>query len=150
MGEIVMNHMIEERNLSHMFGVIDSCGTASYHVGDAPDSRTLQTCSKHYGKEFMKTQKHYGRQLAKSDFDKFDYILCMDDNNLEDTKERATTQQHLSKIFKCGDFDEQQSSVGQDVPDPYYGGIQGFETVFQQVTRCCSGLIGKIMTPAQK
>ncbi|KAF9376156.1 hypothetical protein BGX21_003576, partial [Mortierella sp. AD011] len=83
MAEAVFKHAIEKRGISTEFEV-DSAGTASYHVGASPDSRSAETCRKN-----GVPMKHRARQVTNEDFTKFDYILCMDEENLRDLKDMA-------------------------------------------------------------
>ncbi|PRP79500.1 Low molecular weight phosphotyrosine protein phosphatase-like [Planoprotostelium fungivorum] len=92
---------------------IDSAGTAGYHIGSSPDSRSSATCQKHYPN--LKVT-HRARQVAREDFHKFDFLLCMDESNLSDLKsirpKDATTDLRL-----FGSFDPLNDRI---IEDPYY------------------------------
>ncbi|KAJ3127805.1 hypothetical protein HK100_009542 [Physocladia obscura] len=81
MAEAVFASLVRERGLEDHFDVIDSAGTAGYHVGDAPDSRSVATCKGH-----GIPVRHRGQKVSVGDFSKFDYMLCMDDSNLSNLK----------------------------------------------------------------
>ncbi|ORY98521.1 phosphotyrosine protein phosphatase I superfamily [Syncephalastrum racemosum] len=132
MAEAVFAHAVKQNGLSDHFGKIDSAGTAAYHTGESPDSRSAQTC-RHHGVPV----NHKARQVRKSDYDTFDYILCMDTSNLADLQEMAPPGSK-AKIQLFGEFDPQGEKI---IKDPYYGGIHGFERNFQQVSRASEGLL---------
>ncbi|KAG4089640.1 LMWPc-domain-containing protein [Neocallimastix lanati (nom. inval.)] len=131
MAEAVFTHEVNKRNLSNKFN-IDSCGTCGYHVGQSPDSRSSKTCRKH-----KVPVNHTARQIRQNDFNRFDYILCMDESNLEDLRDIAP-KKLKNKIQLFGEYDPQGERI---IKDPYYSGIDGFEHNFEQVTRCSEGLL---------
>ncbi|KAL1928793.1 hypothetical protein VTP01DRAFT_2579 [Rhizomucor pusillus] len=132
MAEAVFAHTVNQKQLRDRFGVIDSAGTAGYHVGETPDHRSAQTCRKH-----GVPVSHHARKVHKSDFINFDYILCMDESNLEDLREMAPAGTKATiKLF--GEFDPEGDRI---IRDPYYGGINGFERNFQQVSRASEGFL---------
>jgi len=113
---------------------VDSAGTAAYHVGDPPDSRMQRTAELH--------GVHDGgtaRQVQESDFDEFDWIIAMDRQNRRNLLRIADTPEKQAKIRLMRDFDPEQDDP--DVPDPYYGGEEGFENTFQIVERAVQGLL---------
>ncbi|KAI8818387.1 protein-tyrosine phosphatase [Fimicolochytrium jonesii] len=126
MAEAVFAHITKERGLSSQFK-IDSAGTAGYHVGDSPDTRSMATCRKN-GVDVS----HVGRQVSKSDFTDFDWVLCMDESNLRDLQ-RIQPKGSKAKVQLFGDFDPEGDRI---IRDPYYGGPEGFDRNFAQVTRC--------------
>lgn len=134
MAEAVFTAEVVKRNLRDKF-TIDSCGTCSYHVGESPDSRSSRTCKKH-----NVPVNHRARQIRQSDFDNFDYILCMDESNLEDLKDMAP-KNAKKKIQLFGEYDPKGERI---IRDPYYSGIDGFEHNFDQVTRCSEGLLSHL------
>ncbi|KAI9506433.1 Low molecular weight phosphotyrosine protein phosphatase [Coemansia spiralis] len=132
MAEAVFRHIVKKNRLGDRF-VIDSAGTAAYHVNQKPDSRSVLTCTQR-----GVSISHRARQVQKADFDQFDYILCMDEDNLEDllaTKPKGSD----ARVELFGTF----GSGAEDriIKDPYYGGGKGFVTNFEQVTRCSLGLL---------
>ncbi|KAF1976783.1 phosphotyrosine protein phosphatases I [Bimuria novae-zelandiae CBS 107.79] len=120
---------------------IDSCGTGAYHVGDCPDSRTMSTLKK----KGITTYTHAARKFRPStDFSDFDYILAMDDYNLDDLLElrarevkRRGTEESVGKVMLFGDFGGQKrrDGRGEEVQDPYYGGSEGFAMAYEQAVR---------------
>jgi protein-tyrosine phosphatase len=116
---------------------IDSAGTHDYHVGDAPDARAQQA-AKRRGYDMSKLR---GRQVEAQDFFRFDYVLAMDNQNLV-TLERlrpGDAQSHLGLFLE---FSERY--VEWEVPDPYYGGADGFERVLDMVEDAAAGLLRHI------
>jgi protein-tyrosine phosphatase len=120
-------HAVQERNLSSQFE-IDSCGTSDYHIGASPDSRTIENAAKN-GLDI----KHEARQLTPEDLDRFDYVLAMDRSNLQDIKELDPAGGHAHKIHLMRDFDPLEK--GAEVPDPYFGGEEGFQNVYNILKR---------------
>lgn len=117
--------------------VIDSAGTHSYHVGAPPDARA-QGAIKKRGVDISDLR---GRQVADADFDKFDYILAMDGDNLRLLKHQAPANKH-EKIRLLLSFSQQYHN--QEVPDPYYGGTHGFEENLDMIEDAVAGLIKEI------
>jgi protein-tyrosine phosphatase len=133
-AEGAFKHLIEQKGLDGFFH-IDSCGTAGYHIGELPHELTRKVAA-----ERGIVLKHRARQFEVHDFNKFDYILAMDQSNYNYLISLARNENEKKKISKFRKFDPTVS--GQpDVPDPYYGGIGGFEHVQDIVTRCSTGLL---------
>ena len=116
--------------------IIDSAGTAGYHKGAAPDKRS-QAVGVDRGYSFKGVKC---RKVQDSDFEKFDYILPMDNKNLDDLL-AICPEEHQAKVSlflsHCG-------SEEQEVPDPYYGGKGGFEYVIDLIEEGCIGLAKKL------
>lgn len=115
----------------------DSAGTHSYHVGAPPDTRA-QGAIKKRGVDISDLR---GRQVADADFDRFDYILAMDGDNLRLLKHQAPADKH-GKVRLLLSFSERYRN--QEVPDPYYGGVRGFEENLDMIEDAVAGLIGEI------
>lgn len=131
LGEAIFNSKVKGLNME-----ADSAGTAAYHVGEKPDYRSIEVARQH-GVPI----NHRARKFISQDFDQFDFILAMDRNNYNDMKELARgTTDHL---FLLREFDP-ESDGKLDVPDPYYGGYDGFEKVFQMISRSVDKLIDHI------
>lgn len=128
MTEIIFKKMVEEHGVSGDW-LIDSAGTAGYHTGDSPDHRTLKVCRKHFG---AIPEDLAARQLSKNDFRQFEYILCMDESNLANIN-RVKPANSTATIKMLGQYDPQKVL---EVEDPYYGGLDGFEAIFHQITHC--------------
>ncbi|KAJ2391591.1 Low molecular weight phosphotyrosine protein phosphatase [Coemansia sp. RSA 2559] len=135
MAEAVFQHIVEANGISEQFA-IDSSGTSNFHVGDTPDSRSAQTC-----RERGVRVDHRARQICASDFDRFDYILCMDESNLDYLRmaKPAGSKAHVALFGSYSD-----SAKDAIIRDPYYGGSKGFVTNFEQVTRCSLGLLKEL------
>ncbi len=128
----VMKAILAERpELKHI--KIDSAGILSVHQGELPDERMRQHASK---RGYNLT--HLSRPVCVEDFDDFDLILGMDDRNISDLMELAPTIEDEKKIKRMTDFAIETTM--DYVPDPYYGGSQGFELVLDLLEDCCKGL----------
>jgi protein-tyrosine phosphatase len=116
--------------------VIDSAGTHGYHIGKAPDKRSQAAgVARGYSFKGLKC-----RRVDESDFEKFDYILAMDDSNLSNLRGMSPSQ-YQDKIKLFLDF---ASVEDKEVPDPYYGGKRGFELVLDLIEEASDGLITHI------
>jgi protein-tyrosine phosphatase len=123
-AEAVFRHYVESAGLSHAIQT-DSAGTHGYHVGDPPDSRAVSTAqSKGFSMQGIRARK-----VAASDKDSFNLILAMDSGHM-----RILERQGFGKNTKLF-LDYVPGYQGQDVPDPYYGGQDGFDHVFDLVER---------------
>jgi low molecular weight phosphotyrosine protein phosphatase len=116
---------------------IDSAGTAAYHTLEPPDPRTASTLIAHG----IQGYKHGARKVTPDDFDDFDYIFAMDRQNLRNLKamkDKAQSKKpdgaRKADVRLFGEFGG-TTSGGEEVADPYYGANNGFEVVYEQVTR---------------
>lgn len=134
LAENVFRHLAEERGLGWKYEV-DSAGTGSWHVGEAPDPR-MRRVAAHHGLVYTGRAK----QFNPRHFDRYDLIIAMDRENQSTLEAWAPTSATLSKIHLLREFDP-QSDPHMPVPDPYYGGLEGFERVYEIVTRSCAGLL---------
>ncbi|WP_040279951.1 low molecular weight protein-tyrosine-phosphatase [Psychroserpens damuponensis] len=116
--------LLESKLPSNRF-YVDSAGTANYHVGDAPDPRSIAVAKTHN----IDISKQQGRQFKVSDFDTFDYIYVMDQSNFENVIKLARNTNDMAKVKLILEVDT--ATLDKQVPDPYYGGNSGFENVFQ-------------------
>ena len=121
MAEGVFNRILERENQQENFNV-DSAGLHDYHQGELPDSRMRAHANRR-----GYTLTHRSRPVTKADFDKFDYIIGMDNQNIRGLTRLAQTDEHRAKILQMTDFCTLHNAA--EVPDPYYGGAQGFEYV---------------------
>ena len=137
LAETLLRHQAEAAGLGDKYE-IDSAGTASYHVGERPDARMRQVAAKN-GVE------HDGRarQVRASDFEDFDLILPMDASNLANLKRVAANEEQAAKLRLMREFDPQAAGE-TEVPDPYYGGIDGFDEVFAIVERSTAELLRRL------
>lgn len=136
-AEGVFLHLLDQAQLEDRV-IADSAGTAGYHVGERPDPRTLATAR---GRGF--SLPGVARQFVASDFERFDYILAMDRSNLSVLERLAPDDEARAKLHLFRDFDP-ASPAGSEVPDPYYGGEDGFENVFDICTAAADGLLTHI------
>ena len=111
--------------------IISSAGVGNWHVGNPPDTRMQQTARDH-GIHL----NSLARQFQSSDFKQMDLVLAMDHSNLSALKQMRPAPELDDKLFLFRSFDPQRNN-DLDVPDPYYGGSKGFETVYQIVERTC-------------
>ncbi len=117
---------------------IASAGTASYHRGELPDPRSRETAQAR-----GVALESRSRQFERADFARFDYVLAMDGENLEDLRTLGRSDQNCEKITLLRSFDPSNPEQ-QDVPDPYYGGEHGFDLVFDICEASCQGLLNHI------
>ncbi|ARU31344.1 hypothetical protein CAP31_06385 [Sulfuriferula sp. AH1] len=132
MAEGVFTQKADQLGLAEYI-LIDSAGTHDYHIGAMPDRRARQTMAD-AGYDISGLR---ARQVCSDDFEKFDHILAMDENNLAHLKRMAGINQH--KVQLCLNFSSR--FVGQAVPDPYYGEQDGFELVRAMVDAAADGLL---------
>ena len=128
----VFQKMLDDRGLNNRINV-DSAGTAAWHTGKTPDARSQRFAKK---RGYDLSQLH-ARQAIAADFDEFDVILAMDKQNLKDLQ--ALCPSHFSGHL--GLFLEFGNSAVSEVPDPYYEGDDGFETVLDLVEGASEGLL---------
>lgn len=117
---------------------IDSAGTAGYHVGEKPDTRSIAVARK-YGIDISDQRS---RKFSITDFDEFDYIYAMDSSNYQNIIALARNNSDIAKVKMI--LEEVATLDKIDVPDPYYGGNDGFETVFQMLDKACDSIAEKL------
>ena len=130
MAQAIFEHQIKEDRLEDHFKA-QSAGTASYHIGAPPDSRTLSTLKGHG--ILFENQAH---QVNATDIDRYDYLIAMDHQNFLHLQNMSPVG---SVLIKMRDFDPLEKNG--DVPDPYYGQHDGFEGVFEILNRSIKVLI---------
>ncbi|MFV0564544.1 MAG: low molecular weight protein-tyrosine-phosphatase [Flavobacteriaceae bacterium] len=118
---------------------IDSAGTANYHIGRSPDSRSVAVAKKH-GID-ISTLK--GRQFTLSDFNTFDHIYVMDESNYNNVTALAKTKTDKTKVKLI--LNETHPDKNFSVPDPYYGGSEGFENVYNMLNEACTSIANKLI-----
>ncbi|MEH2086192.1 low molecular weight protein-tyrosine-phosphatase [Nostoc sp.] len=136
-AENVMNHLIEQAGLSEHI-LCDSAGTSSYHVGSPPDRRMSAAAATKLGIKL----RGRARQFQKSDFQDFDLILAMDRENYENILTLDQTRQYQHKVRLMCEFCSRHTL--KEVPDPYYGGEEGFNQVIDLLIDACEGLLTKV------
>lgn len=135
-AEGVFQHLVNKEGLSDYFE-IDSAGTGAWHVGEPANSKSRMTAEKH-GISLDST----ARKFEPSDLEQFDLILAMDRQNFHDLESMDPNRQHRDKFFLLREFDPIPDN--KEVPDPYYGGLHGFELVFEIVMRSCEALLNQV------
>ncbi len=135
-AEGVFRHVVAQAGLAHQI-TCESAGTHDYHVGDPPDPRTQRAAARRgYDLSVLRA-----RQVSRDDFGKFDYVLAMDQANLL-ALQRICPPQHANRLKLFMEFGADPAV--REVPDPYYGGVQGFEQVLDLVEQASRGLLDSI------
>jgi protein-tyrosine phosphatase len=135
-AEAVMRHHVATRGLERHVDV-DSAGTGAWHTGDRPDERARAEAARR-----GIAMDSRARQVHVGDFEHFDLIVAMDRSNLADLRDLAATDEHRSKLRLLREFDPAAAHASDlEVPDPYYGGSDGFADVFDLVDAACRGLV---------
>lgn len=132
MAEGVLTHKSDQNGLNY---IVDSAGTAAYHVGEPPDPRMQMTAQKHG----IDISGQRARQFSLKDFDEFDVIYAMDQSNYHNILHMAGTEEHKTKVKLL--LNEFNPGSDMSVPDPWHGGDNGFEKVFQLVEAACDNII---------
>ena len=133
-AEAVMRDLVAQAGLEHAVAV-DSAGTGGWHAGDPPDGRSVAAAARR-GVNVGGT----ARQVATADFDAFDLLLAMDHANARELRARAPGPGGAAKVRLLREFDPASDS-DLEVPDPYYGGGDGFDLVLDLVDAACRGLL---------
>jgi protein-tyrosine phosphatase len=136
-AEGVFRRLVAER-APHLQVEIDSAGTHDYHVGDPPDRRSIEAARRR-GIDLSTLR---ARTVDPSDFARYDLILAMDDENLRELRQRAPAA-HRSRIRLMMEYAPHAAS--RAVPDPYYGGAQGFEEVLDLLEEASDGLLQELL-----
>ncbi len=118
--------------------VVDSAATSNFHVGDKPDPRSISTAFLHD----IDITSQRGRQFKTTDFDDFDVIFVMDSSNYSDILILAKSTEHRNKVKMI--MNEIEPGKNINVPDPYYGGDEGFENVFQMLDKATKAFLEKV------
>ena len=138
-AEGVMRALAAEAGVDHRIE-IDSAGTGSWHVGHPPDDRAAAAAARR-GIELAGA----ARRVEPSDLDRFDLVIAMDRDNLTELRRMAGDGGHREKLALLRQYDEAAAAAGElEVPDPYYGGEDGFDLVLDVVTAGCRGLLLEI------
>ena len=132
-AEGVFRHLIKDAGLSEVVGV-DSAATHSFHIGEAPDARALVAAKKR-GYEITRTE---ARQITADDFREFDLILAMDWDDLSALQQQCPKPHHHKLMLLMRFANEFEEAT---VPDPYYGGPEGFGKVLDYLEDSCQGVL---------
>jgi len=138
LAEGVFRHVLDEEGLSDRF-LVDSAGTGGWHVGESPDHRSARSAATH-----GVTLTGHARQVQPEDFRRFEYIMAMDQSNLSDLQQYREGVGGEAALYLLREFDP-EGGPGAEVPDPYYGGPNGFEEVYDIVDRSCRHLLDHIL-----
>jgi protein-tyrosine phosphatase len=117
---------------------VDSAGTANYHTGELPDIRSIQIAQKYH----IDISDQRGRQFNVNDFDVFDHIYVMDRSNYHNVISQARNNNDKRKVKLI--LKELYPEENMDVPDPYYGGQDGFQNVFYLLDKACEIIADKL------
>ena len=131
LAEAIFRKKIVELNLQNLIEC-DSAGTANYHVGHLPDPRTIEVANRHFV-----PIDHHGQQFSRRDGETFDYLMAMDSSNYRNMVAEMGVKP--DSLFLMRYFDPENK--GADVPDPYYGGSDGFEEMYQILDRSLDQLV---------
>ena len=132
----VFREQVGERGLVEQI-VIDSAGTHDFHIGREPDRRAIMTAAE----QGLDMTDLRARQVQEVDFEQFDYVVAMDQQNL-DALQNSCPEPFLGRLSLLLDWTD---GWGTEVPDPYYGGDEGFTRVLEMVTSACRCLLEHIV-----
>jgi protein-tyrosine phosphatase len=141
-AEAVFRHAVAEAGLKDLIEC-DSAGTHGYHIGEPPDRRAQQAALRR-GYDMSNLR---GRKVGRQDFEQFDHVVAMDRHNLS-LLEALSPAQHAHKLALYCDFHAEYA--GREVPDPYYGGADGFEQVLDLIEAVSESLIARLRQPARE
>jgi protein-tyrosine phosphatase len=133
LAEGIFTDLVEEAGLGDRFA-IDSAGTGSWHQGDQPDRRSIATARNHG----IDITRQKARRIRTGDFGDFDLIIAMDRNNVAALRALAP---EAANIHLFGDL---ALGSGEDIPDPYFGGSDGFEAVYARLLAGCRKLLSTL------
>ena len=132
MAEGVFLEILQREGKEKQFEV-DSAGLSGFHEGELADNRMRAHASR---RGYRLT--HRSRPVTKKDFDNFDFIIGMDEQNIKGLRNLADSPEKVGKIYRMTDFSQRMTE--REVPDPYYGGEAGFEFVIDLLEDACEGL----------
>ena len=131
----ILRYKVQQHNLDV---IVDSAGTSSWHQGENPDQRAT-ACAKKYGVDISKL---VARQFSKNDFDEFDKIYVMDSSNYRDVLKLAADETDEQKVEMI--LNVVNPGKNKSVPDPYFGGEEGFDDVYKMLDEACEKIIKEI------
>ena len=133
LAEGILKSKIDSNNI-----FVDSAGTGHWHIGKKPDPRSIEVAKKHQ----LDITDQRARQFSKQDFEDFDYIFVMDNTNKKDALSIARNDSDKEKIYLI--LNEIFPNENMDVPDPYYGGSEGFQNVYRMLDLSCNSIANRI------
>lgn len=139
-AEGVFKAIVVEQNLTDVI-VTDSAGTHAYHVGNPPDERAQATANNHG----IDLSDLVARKVSPHDFEVFDYIIAMDNDNLANLNKLQQQLSHPTNASVHLFMEFAKNWHNDEVPDPYYGGANGFDEVYKMVTDASQGLLKEIL-----
>jgi protein-tyrosine phosphatase len=143
-AEAVMARLVAEAELEDAIE-LDSAGTGAWHVGSPPDARAADAAAAR-GVEM----RGVARQVTAQDFEDFDLLIAMDAENRRNLRALAPSPEAAAKVRMLREFDPASAGASDlDVPDPYYGGEDGFDRVLDLVEAACAGLLAKLRARAE-
>jgi protein-tyrosine phosphatase len=135
-AEGVLRHRLTEAGINHVH--VDSAGTSGWHNGEHPDRRSMLN-AKQNGVDIS---KQISRKFVPDDFESFDIIYVMDQSNYRDVTALASSETQLNKVKLL--LNEITPGSNAAVPDPYYGGEDGFQNVFELIDQACLRIVDRI------
>ena len=136
MAKAILIKKLDEKNITWV--EVDSAGTSDYHSGGNADYRTLESGKKHG----IDLTTHKARQFSRRDFDTFDLIYAMDNNNYSDILNQASKKEEAEKVKLI--LNEINPGANLSVPDPWFGGEKDFEKVFVMLDKACDIIVEKL------
>ena len=133
----ILHHKLNKLNIDNI--TVDSAGTGNWHIGSNPDKRSTEIAMKHE----IDISNQKARQFSYEDFEKFDHILVMDTSNLQNIRSQAKSKKDVDKIKLILDYSYPDKN--ESVPDPYFGGIDGFEHVYNLLNNACDKIIENLI-----
>ena len=133
LAEGILAHKTKHLNIK-----VDSAGTAGYHIGKLPDERSIEIAEKYN----IDLTKQRARQFSRADFDDFDIIYAMDTNNYTHLISLANNETERNKVRLI--LNEVNPEKFESVPDPYYGGDDGFQNIYNMLDDACNKIISQI------
>jgi protein-tyrosine phosphatase len=138
LAKAVFRDKVKQHGLEDQFEIVSS-GTSNYHVGEQADRRMRQTADRHG----LSLEAHRASQFQKEDLEAFDHVFVMDKSNLNDVLHLDENDEYGGKVRLFREFDPEPGDY--QVPDPYHGGRQGFENVFDIVERTSEMLLHRLI-----
>ena len=133
----ILHHKLNKLNIDNIN--VDSAGTGNWHIGSQPDKRSIEIALKHE----IDISNQKARQFSYDDFKIFDQIFVMDTSNLQNVRNQAKTKKDIEKIKLILDYSFPDKN--ESVPDPYFGGIDGFEHVYNLLNNACDKIIENLI-----
>lgn len=136
LAEGILKHKLEKAGLNFF---VDSAGMLSYHVGEAPDHRSIEIADRNN----IDISKQVARRFSEDDFEKFDLIFAMDESVYDEIISLASSEKHRKKVYLFLDYAGYET--GSPVPDPYYGSKKDFENVFRLIDEAGEKIVKNLL-----